>query len=41
MLSFPRISEGGMGIGVSNWRLAQAVSKLVGGKLHCIRLGEP
>jgi nitronate monooxygenase len=28
MLSFPRIIQGGMGIGVSNWRLAQAVSKL-------------
>jgi nitronate monooxygenase len=28
MLQFPRIIQGGMGVGVSNWRLAQAVSKL-------------
>jgi NAD(P)H-dependent flavin oxidoreductase YrpB (nitropropane dioxygenase family) len=26
--SFPKIIQGGMGVGVSNWRLAQAVSKL-------------
>src|SRR5579872_5657965 len=28
MISQPRIIQGGMGIGVSNWRLAQAVSRL-------------
>jgi nitronate monooxygenase len=28
MLQLPRIIQGGMGVGVSNWRLAQAVSKL-------------
>jgi nitronate monooxygenase len=28
MMQFPRIIQGGMGVGVSNWRLAQAVSKL-------------
>jgi nitronate monooxygenase len=28
MLHFPRIIQGGMGVGVSNWRLAQAVSRL-------------
>jgi nitronate monooxygenase len=28
MIQLPRIIQGGMGIGVSNWRLAQAVSKL-------------
>ena len=28
MVQFPRIIQGGMGVGVSNWRLAQAVSKL-------------
>jgi nitronate monooxygenase len=28
MFQFPRIIQGGMGVGVSNWRLAQAVSKL-------------
>lgn len=28
MISFPRIIQGGMGVGVSNWRLAQAVSRL-------------
>ncbi len=28
MIQFPRIIQGGMGVGVSNWRLAQAVSKL-------------
>jgi nitronate monooxygenase len=28
MLQFPKIIQGGMGVGVSNWRLAQAVSKL-------------
>ncbi len=28
MPQFPKIIQGGMGIGVSNWRLAQAVSKL-------------
>jgi nitronate monooxygenase len=28
MLPFPRIIQGGMGVGVSNWRLANAVSKL-------------
>src|ERR1700683_2838050 len=28
MIPFPRIIQGGMGVGVSNWRLAQAVSKL-------------
>ena len=28
MLQFPRIIQGGMGVGVSNWRLAQAVSRL-------------
>ena len=28
MLQFPRVIQGGMGVGVSNWRLAQAVSKL-------------
>jgi nitronate monooxygenase len=28
MLQFPRIIQGGMGAGVSNWRLAQAVSRL-------------
>ncbi len=27
-MQFPKIIQGGMGIGVSNWRLAQAVSKL-------------
>ena len=27
-MPFPKIIQGGMGIGVSNWRLAQAVSKL-------------
>jgi len=27
-MQFPRIIQGGMGVGVSNWRLAQAVSKL-------------
>ncbi|MGD0347060.1 MAG: nitronate monooxygenase [Terracidiphilus sp.] len=28
MLQLPKIIQGGMGVGVSNWRLAQAVSKL-------------
>src|SRR5580658_161585 len=28
MIPFPKIIQGGMGIGVSNWRLAQTVSKL-------------
>jgi nitronate monooxygenase len=28
MIQFPLIIQGGMGVGVSNWRLAQAVSKL-------------
>ena len=28
MFQFPQIIQGGMGVGVSNWRLAQAVSKL-------------
>jgi nitronate monooxygenase len=28
MMQFPRIIQGGMGVGVSNWRLANAVSKL-------------
>ena len=28
MLQFPKVIQGGMGVGVSNWRLAQAVSKL-------------
>ena len=28
MFQFPRIIQGGMGVGVSNWRLAQAVSRL-------------
>jgi nitronate monooxygenase len=28
MVQFPKIIQGGMGVGVSNWRLAQAVSKL-------------
>jgi len=28
MLQFPRIIQGGMGVGVSNWRLANAVSSL-------------
>lgn len=28
MLQFPRIIQGGMGVGVSNWRLANAVSRL-------------
>ena len=28
MVHFPKIIQGGMGVGVSNWRLAQAVSKL-------------
>jgi len=28
MIPFPRIIQGGMGVGVSNWRLAQAVSRL-------------
>jgi nitronate monooxygenase len=28
MVQFPRIIQGGMGVGVSNWRLAQAVSRL-------------
>jgi len=28
MLQFPRIIQGGMGVGVSNWRLAQAVCRL-------------
>ena len=28
MFQFPKIIQGGMGVGVSNWRLAQAVSKL-------------
>lgn len=27
MFNFPKIIQGGMGVGVSNWRLAQAVSK--------------
>jgi nitronate monooxygenase len=27
-ISIPKIIQGGMGIGVSNWRLAKAVSKL-------------
>ena len=27
-MQFPKIIQGGMGVGVSNWRLAQAVSKL-------------
>src|SRR4051812_12541507 len=27
MAQFPRIIQGGMGVGISNWRLAQAVSK--------------
>jgi len=27
MIQFPKIIQGGMGVGVSNWRLAQAVSK--------------
>jgi len=28
MIPFPKIIQGGMGVGVSNWRLAQAVSKI-------------
>ena len=28
MIEFPKIIQGGMGVGVSNWRLANAVSKL-------------
>jgi nitronate monooxygenase len=28
MTEFPKIIQGGMGVGVSNWRLAQAVSRL-------------
>jgi nitronate monooxygenase len=28
MLQFPRIIQGGMGVGVSNWRLANAVARL-------------
>jgi len=28
MIQFPQIIQGGMGVGVSNWRLAQTVSKL-------------
>src|ERR1700733_7660783 len=28
MLQLPKIIQGGMGVGVSNWRLANAVSKL-------------
>src|SRR5215472_19300457 len=28
MFQLPRIIQGGMGVGVSNWRLAQAVSRL-------------
>src|SRR5450631_412399 len=28
MIQFPKIIQGGMGVGVSNWRLAQTVSKL-------------
>jgi nitronate monooxygenase len=28
MVQFPQIIQGGMGVGVSNWRLAQTVSKL-------------
>ena len=28
MIQFPKIIQGGVGVGVSNWRLAQAVSKL-------------
>ncbi len=28
MMQFPQIIQGGMGVGVSNWRLAQAVAKL-------------
>ena len=28
MIQFPKVIQGGMGVGVSNWRLAQAVSKL-------------
>jgi nitronate monooxygenase len=28
MMKFPKIIQGGMGVGVSNWRLANAVSKL-------------
>jgi nitronate monooxygenase len=28
MMQFPKIIQGGMGVGVSNWRLAQTVSKL-------------
>jgi nitronate monooxygenase len=28
MVALPKIIQGGMGVGVSNWRLAQAVSKL-------------
>jgi nitronate monooxygenase len=28
MFQFPKVIQGGMGVGVSNWRLTQAVSKL-------------
>src|ERR1039458_2827117 len=28
MVQLPKIIQGGMGVGISNWRLAQAVSKL-------------
>ncbi len=28
MMQFPKIIQGGMGVGVSNWRLAQAVSRI-------------
>jgi len=28
MFQMPKIIQGGMGVGVSNWRLAQAVSRL-------------
>src|SRR6266568_1609408 len=28
MVQFPKIIQGGMGVGVSNWRLAQTVSRL-------------
>ena len=27
MKSLPRVIQGGMGVGISNWRLAQAVSR--------------
>jgi nitronate monooxygenase len=49
MIQFPKIIQGGMGVGVSNWRLANAVSKTRPARrvsparrsIHCLCAGSP